>query len=379
MIRLLGGVAVVVLMMGSVGRAAEPGGPPALGPDVIASGGSHTCRIEPDATVACWGDNGFGQLGDGGSGRSALPVAVAGVAGAVGLAAGDWHTCAIVKAGAVVCWGKNDLMQLGAAKPRRSSRPVSVAVSPAVELAAAHSHTCARLADGSVWCWGGNKDDQLGVQAPPRQTSSAPVKVPGIERAVSIAAGNEHSCAAVADGRLFCWGDNHYGQLGHGIQRHNSFPPQPVAIQGEVAQVVAGTRHTCARLRDLTVQCWGDNIEGQLGNNTTTRALTPVPVATVDANGTAVPLADVERLSAGWHHTCALLANRKVLCWGSNVFGQLARVLDARALLATPLGFTDASVVAAGGQHTCVMRADRATFCVGREDAGTGEHEPQAR
>jgi alpha-tubulin suppressor-like RCC1 family protein len=295
------------------------------------------------------------------------------------LAAGDWHTCAIVKAGAVVCWGKNDLMQLGVANPRRLSRPVSVAIGPAVELAAARSHSCARLADGAVWCWGGNKDDQLGVQAPPRQTSSLPVRVPGIERAISIAAGNEHSCAAVDDGRLFCWGDNHYGQLGHGIRRHNSFPPRPVMIQGEVVQVVAGTRHTCARLRDRTVQCWGDNIEGQVGNGTTVAALTPVSVSEVGTDGTVGPLADAEQISAGWHHACALLASREVVCWGGNVFGQLARVLGTRALYATPVGFRDAAVLAAGGQHTCIMRSDRSTFCVGREDAGTGEHEPQAR
>ncbi len=272
-----------------------------------------------------------------------------------------------------MCWGRNDLMQLGTPKPRQSARPVSVALGPAVELAAARGHTCARLGDGTVWCWGGNKDDQLGVQAPPRQTTSAPVKVPGIEHAVSIAAGAEHSCAAVSDGRLFCWGDNHYGQLGHGIQRHNSFPPQAVPIRGEVAQVVAGVRHTCARLRNGTVACWGENIEGQVGNGGTTPALTPVEVTTVDSDGTAGDLGNVVLLSAGWYHTCALSAKREVFCWGSNVSGQLGRVEGLRALHATRSGFTDASVMAAGGQHTCVIRTDQVVSCVGREDAGTGE------
>jgi alpha-tubulin suppressor-like RCC1 family protein len=304
--------------------------------------------------------------------RSTSPLAAAGIEHAVGLAAGDRHTCAIVADGAVVCWGRNDLRQLGASKLRQSARSVSVALGPAVELAAARGHTCARLADGTVWCWGQNKDDQLGVQAPPRQTTSAPVRVPGIEAAVSIAAGSEHSCAAVSDGRLFCWGDNHYGQLGHGVQLHNSLPPQPVPIRGEVAQVVAGARHSCARLRDGTAACWGDNIEGQVGNGGTTPALTPVPVTTVDPDGTMGALANIVLLSAGWHHTCALSATRKVVCWGSNVSGQLGQVEGVRALRATPSGFAEVSVMAAGGQHTCVMRTDQVVSCVGREDAGTG-------
>jgi alpha-tubulin suppressor-like RCC1 family protein len=290
-----------------------------------------------------------------------------GVEGAVGLAAGDWHTCAIVVNGAVVCWGRNDLRQLGAPKPRQSARSVSVALGPALELAAARGHTCARLKDGTVWCWGGNKDDQLGVQAPPRQTTSTPVRVPGIEGAVSIAAGSEHSCAAVADGRLWCWGDNHYGQLGHGIQRHNSFPPQVVPIRGETLQVVAGARHTCARLREGTAACWGDNIEGQVGNGRITPALTPVDVTTGDSDGTAGTLANVAQLSAGWHHTCAFAATREVFCWGSNAFGQLGRVTGLRALHATASSLTDVAVLAAGGQHTCVMRTDQVVSCVGRE------------
>jgi alpha-tubulin suppressor-like RCC1 family protein len=193
------------------------------------------------------------------------------------------------------------------------------------------------------------------VQAPPRKTTSGPVRVPGVQSAISVAAGAEHSCAAVSGGQLFCWGDNHYGQLGHGIQRHNSFPPQPVLIRHDVAQVVAGARHTCARLDDGAVECWGDNIEGQVGNNTTTTALTPVPVTTVDSDGTVRPLAHVIVISAGRYHTCALSATREVLCWGSNASGQLGSAAGAQALRAARTGLTDVGAVAAGGRRTCVM------------------------
>jgi hypothetical protein len=102
------------LIGASAGRAAQ-----SASPGMIAVGGSHTCRIEPNSTVTCWGDNRFDQLGNEGMERSASPVVVAGIEGAVGLAAGAGHTCAIVTDGAVVCWGKNDLAQLGAATPRR--------------------------------------------------------------------------------------------------------------------------------------------------------------------------------------------------------------------------------------------------------------------
>ena len=183
--------------------------------------------------------------------------------------------------------------------------------------------------------------------------------------AVSVAGGSEHTCAVLSDGRLFCWGDNHFGQLGTGIVEHYSLFPSSVHLLGEAVEVTAGRRHTCVLLRDRTVECWGKNFEGQLGNGTRADARTPVRVTLLDPGKSVKPLGSVAAISAGSRHTCALLENGEVYCWGGNFAGQLGSVEGNLAPQPVFSGMADVVALAAGGWHTCVILSTGETRCFG--------------
>jgi len=175
----------------------------------------------------------------------------------------------------------------------------------AVAITAGSSHTCAVLADGTVRCWGDNWGFQLGDGT--RISSSVPVAVTGISSAVAIAAGANHTCALLADGAIRCWGAGGYGQLGDGTWRGSSTVPVPVTGISTAVAIAAGWFHTCAVLADGAVRCWGSNDHGsgQLGDGTTASSNVPVPVTGIS---TTVAVA------AGVHHTCAVLADGAVRC-----------------------------------------------------------------
>ncbi|HUK57575.1 MAG TPA: hypothetical protein VLY20_13065 [Nitrospiria bacterium] len=340
-------------------------GEPASTPRMIASGDDHVCEVTSDRKAVCWGNNRYGQLGNGTTADSETPVEVSALSNVAVLAAGDGHTCAALTTGQVKCWGRNDQAQLADLTKRSSSKPVLTPVGPAIQIAAGRNHTCALLIDGEVVCWGDNRTGQTGVQRPSLPKPSLPVVVPNILRAVSTAAGAEHSCAVQEDGRLLCWGDNHYGQLGLGSQEQQSFPPRPVPISGKARAVAAGRRHTCALLRDGTVECWGKGFEGQLGDGRGKDSLTPVRVVVPAPGGGTVPLGKATGITAGSRHTCALLESREVFCWGSNSLGQLGAVKDKTAAYPVFSGLTGVVALSAGGRHTCAVLSSGETKCLG--------------
>ncbi|MBI1823493.1 MAG: hypothetical protein HY200_05155 [Nitrospirae bacterium] len=299
--------------------------------------------------------------------NSLVPVKVIGLTEAVAIAAGDWHSCAVLKNGEVKCWGANKLGQLGyTGSLEPSPKPISVHINSATQIVAGRTHTCALLTDGTVSCWGDNRNSQTGVQRESMAKPSLPVIVPKIMNVVSIAAGNEHSCAAQSDGSLFCWGDNHFGQLGTGIQAHQFFPPSKVPISGEALVVTAGRRHSCALLKDHTVQCWGKGFEGQLGDGRKKDSLTPVKVTNLNPNGVLIAFNHILTISSGSQHTCALLENREVHCWGSNYSGQLGTFHEDFSPQPVFSGLSDVVSLSAGGWHTCAIFSNGETKCVGK-------------
>ena len=193
-------------------------------PQKIGSGDLYSCSLLSDGTVKCWGLNGFGQLGDGTSNSSFVPVLVTGISNAISIAAGYSHTCAVLSDGTVKCWGWNGYGQLGdGTGSYQSNVPVLVTgISNAISIAAGNGHTCAVLSDGTVKCWGWNGSGQLGDGT--SNSSNVPVLVTGISNAISIAAGNGHTCAVLSDGTVKCWGWNFYGQLGDGTGNPSYVP-----------------------------------------------------------------------------------------------------------------------------------------------------------
>jgi alpha-tubulin suppressor-like RCC1 family protein len=187
------------------------------------------------------------------------------------------HTCALFAGGSVQCWGANGSGQLGNGTTNDSSTPVDVSgLTSATALSAGGYHTCVIIAGGSLQCWGFNGFGELGDGS--TIDSSTPVDVVDITDATSLSAGGQHTCAIIAGGSIECWGFNERGYLGRGTQTSFEAIPAPVTGIANAAAVSADSFHTCALLTDASVVCWGYNSSGELGDGTTNTALTFVGV-----------------------------------------------------------------------------------------------------
>jgi len=329
-----------------------------LTPTAIAGGGYHTCLMFPDATLRCAGENNWGQLGNGGFANAATPIPVTGIATASTVGAGIEHTCSLLADGTIRCWGTNYVGQLGDGSTAGLSEvPRAVqGISGAIGLAVGGFHNCALLSDRTVKCWGRNQDGQVGNGDNTTDVRAPALPVSGLASVAAITAGGYHSCALMPDSTVRCWGRNTRGQLGDGTGSYFSSTPVTVSGMTTAVSVSGGFYHTCAVLRDGTVQCWGDNDSGQIGN-ALTYSNVPMTVAGI-SNALAV--------SAGAYHTCALLADATVQCWGRNTNGQLGN--GATTNSSSPVlvgGLASPGFLGAGGIHTCALAADRSGRCWG--------------
>jgi alpha-tubulin suppressor-like RCC1 family protein len=314
----------------------------------VAPGGHHTCIVTAGGGgVQCWGYNGFGQLGNGGTADSLVPVDVVGLpAGTItNLSAGYFHTCAAIN-GAAVCWGANNYGQLGNNSAANSSFPSAVSGlgSGVTNIASGYYHTCATV-NGAAKCWGLNGNYQLGNNS--TTNSSVPVQVSGLTSGVSIVAGTwYHTCATVA-GALKCWGAGNSGQLGNGSTNQSGVPVQVNGLTSGVTSFALGANFTCAVVNGAA-SCWGLNNAGQLGNGTTTNSNVPVPVSGLGAG--------VTNITAGNIHACAAAAGA-AKCWGYNNHGQVGNNSTSNTLLPTTVSglATGVSRVMAGYYFNCAQ------------------------
>jgi hypothetical protein len=338
-------------------------------PVQLAAGGNHACARLSDGTVRCWGQGTEGQLGNGSTSDSAIPVPVVGLTGATSIEAEDRLTCATLSQdGAVTCWGSSqfvsgmtavrptltaieglrDVKQLavsgkflcalknngslecmgsnehgqlgnGGKADSPTFGPTAGFPSPPQGVSASIGTACASLADGKVACWGGFLDGSNG--APDGGSLPEPTIVSNVAGIREVIVGGGGSCAIRADGNVICWGDNSAGQLGRGSAGYGILAPSPIPGFGGVERLSFGAYSACAIKTDKTLWCWGlypvtgrscdelDCVEGPLG-----------PCA---ASPVGVPLDNAVEVSAGLSFACALTADAKVHCWGSNSLGQL--------------------------------------------------------
>jgi alpha-tubulin suppressor-like RCC1 family protein len=287
----------------------------AAGVEALTAGRFHTCALLTGGTVSCWGDNRFGQLGDGTGVDRSRPTPVVGLSGpATAIAAGSFHTCALIADGNVECWGDNTTAQLADPYLDESRVPQQVdgLPAPATAIASGTDHTCALLLTGAVDCWGWNLFGQLGY-GDAFTVRILPVPVIGITGALNVDGGFAHTCAVTAAGGVDCWGLNASGQVGDGTTKDRAQPVQVVGESGGVTAIASGYFYNCA-LAAGTVSCWGRNAADEMGDGKMVDRKTPVPVEGLDG---------VEAIAAGGYHTCALLSPAGFRCWGSNHYGQL--------------------------------------------------------
>ena len=242
----------------------------------IAAGAKHSCAVRIGGTVVCWGDGANGRLGNMSNGNSPVPVAAMGITTATGVCAGEDHSCALLGSGRVMCWGRNDRDQLGVTGGDSNVPVLVTGITTAQQITCGTKHTCAVLADGTARCWGHNDRGQIGSS-----TGGASFPVPqvvsGLTGVFRISAGNGFSCAVLATGAAFCWGENGAGQLGTGGTTSTTVPAAVMGLTDAV-WISAGVNHACAARRNGAVACWGDNVSGQLGDGTMTFHRSPAPV-----------------------------------------------------------------------------------------------------
>ena len=338
-------------------------------------GDSHSCAVTETGGVKCWGQNTYGQLGNGTNSNSSVPVDVKGLtSGVKALAVGSFHSCAITEAGAVKCWGRNSSGQLGTNSTANTNLPTAVngLSSGAVYITAAdgngsNGHTCVVMNAGGVKCWGLNNYGQLGNNS--TTTSTVPVDVAGLGSGVTlVAAGSMHTCAVLLDGTGRCWGRNDAGQLGNGFNANSSVPVVIKGLTGIVALKAGGDNTnkiaTCAVTGSGGLKCWGSNSDGQLGNGTTTAANVPTDVSGLTSG--------VVNVALGNRHACASLSSGAVQCWGWNSNGQLGNGSTGNSGYPVVVqGLSGRSTaIATGYQHSCAITAQGSVKCWGSNNAG---------
>jgi alpha-tubulin suppressor-like RCC1 family protein len=318
----------------------------------------YDCALLASHHVLCWGDDGFGQLGDGRTRDSARPVEVVGISTAVAISAGRLHACALLAGGAVKCWGRNAQGALGDGSQSDSSTPVTVRqITDGVAISAGQLEdaTCALLAGGTVRCWGQNLYGELGDGT--TASSDVPVGVTGIGDAVAISTSGQHACAVLASGGVACWGRNNHGQLGDGSHRNSATPVQVAGMPNAAMIAAAPFGYTCAVARSGSVYCWGHNPKNQLGDGLYP-AGSAVPVR-------ALGITNAVAVTAGKGHACALLAGGGADCWGYDDYGQLGDGVGPPAI-SNPVAVSFQASAAAVPVARVRRRATRKRLATGR-------------
>lgn len=382
-------------------------------PAVITAGGQQSCVLANNGVAKCWGDNRYGELGlwddrdqtvwddrDRGVNEGELGAALSGVwldseHNARLIVTGHRHTCAALRdsEAAIRCWGG---IEVNGTERWQGHLQFQQRVRV---MAAGAFHTCALFEDGSLTCWGRNDCGQLGLgdtqDRDPLQNAAtvaalSPVDFEATLKVGSFSTGGKHTCAVLQDYSLRCWGDNHTGQLGLGDSVNRGLVPQDLSqersqvdlgLNRTAKLVVAGENHTCAILDNDALKCWGANDEGQLGlGDTRSRGAAPQEM------GDSLPEVNLggphaRGLALGRYHTCALLDDATVRCWGINDNGELglgdtlARHYafggDAPSGQTVALGTIGrVRQLSAGTSHTCALLDDGTVKCWGWNASG---------
>jgi len=346
----------------------------------VAAGKEHTCMILEVGSVRsvyCMGSNQEGQVGTGTFDYVSEPSPVDGTEGALAISAGEFHSNVVLDSGLIKSWGGNTFGQLGNGFFFRRQLPIHLDTvwfpEGVKDVVYGENHACALTTTGAVKCWGGNLHGQLG-----NGTVGGFVEVPvlavGLESGVSqLSSGTYHTCALLDTGEVKCWGYNVAGLLGTGhLDYSDEKLPNPayfiLGLGSEnlsgVTQIDCGSWHTCALLEDGSVSCWGANDVGQLGSPVPLEYPTIIPFPTLVTSESSF-----KDIALGRMHSCAITTTGAVYCWGVNYNGELGLGYldwDAHpmpALINYP--YSDAAEIDSGGDRTCIKTISAGVYCWG--------------
>ena len=335
----------------------------------ISAGMDYSCgRTMTGGRLYCWGNNEYGQLGNASRNNKKRPTPVSSTLQFRWVSAGPGHTCAIATDSKAYCWGANANGQLGDGTTTDRWSPTLVGGGLSWKQIEVGGYawdvgfTCGLTTGNSIYCWGNNDYGQLGhgsggypnVTVIPTQTTNIGVTYR------QLTAGGDHSCAVSTASVAYCWGDAYYGQTGNGGTFY-----QPTAVSGGLAfrQVTAGSFHTCGTSTSNKAYCWGYGGGGALGNGTTTDRFAPRAVSGA---------LSYSRVFASAYHTCGLTTGQKAYCWGFNYPGRLGDGTTTTRLapVAVQTGILFAQL-GSRGDHTCAVEANTGVaYCWGDNTSG---------
>lgn len=359
----------------------------------VAAGGDHTCALLNSGGVKCWGRGNFGQTGQGntniiGDAETPATVPVISLPGkAVAIDSGRDHSCAMLDSGDVSCWGQASSGQLGYADTQNigdDETPVSsgnVMIGGDVTmLALGHNSTCVVLDSGFPLCWGSGYVLGTGSNPQPIGDNEHPGSFGVLNlggTVVAIVAASSHACALRDDNQLnqvVCWGANSSGQLGlaNTTPKYEASDAVPTFLPSVPVGVGVGNQHTCSLLEDGNVSCWGRSFSGALGyGNIEIVGDNESPGAAVELPGPAIAL------TVGPEHNCAILDDGAISCWGSGSYGKLGYAStspigdDETPATKSPVQLGGPTVaITTGRDHTCALVESGDVFCWGRGEYG---------
>jgi alpha-tubulin suppressor-like RCC1 family protein len=330
----------------------------------IAIGYEDTVALKSDGSLWAWGENNFGQLGDGTTDNQSMPTRIGSENNWVSVAVGFAHTVALKSDGSLWAWGNNDHGQLGDGTTDNQSMPTRIGSENDWVSVAGTSHTVALKSDGSLWAWGNNDHGQLGDGTTDNQ--SMPTRIGSENDWVSVAVGFAHTVALKSDGSLWAWGENNFGQLGDGTTDNQSMPTR-IGSENDWVSVAAGFGHTVALKSDGSLWAWGENLSGQLGDGTTKSKKTPTRIGSEN---------DWVSVAAGFIVTVALKSDGSLWAWGMNDYGQLGNdITDSPFPLEVYKDFILSAnknyiSIAGGNHHTLALKSDGTLWAWGGNNRG---------
>ncbi len=327
---------------------------------IIASRGNHSIAVCNTGSVQAWGDNSYGQLGNGSNTSSNVPIQASLPAGITAISGGGYHTIALKNDSTVWDWGFNYYGELGNGNNTDKNTPVQVNSLTGIKaISGGWVHNLALKSDGTVWAWGYNLYGQLGNGN--NANSNVPVQVNSLSGIIAVAGGDEISIALKNDGTVWSWGNNNFGELGNGNNTNNNVPVQVSSLTG-IISIVAGYEQTLALKNDGTVWAWGYNGNGQLGLGNTTSSNVPLHVSS---------LTGIMAIAAGWAHSLALKNDGTVWAFGNNGYGQLGNGNNTDSNIPVQVSsLTGITAIAAGNHHNIALKNDGSLWTWGWNQYG---------